>query len=124
LQDQLGKAFADKFEKKYNAPVSGTAAVTYDAVHIFAQAAIAAGGPDDKKAVAAAVKKTPFRGVCGARDFSFDPDQTARPYPAFTKDDTRGMPTGYFQIQDGKSLLVDPSPYNTAKFVLPGWMKA
>jgi branched-chain amino acid transport system substrate-binding protein len=124
LQDQLGKVFADKFEKKYNAPVSGTAAVTYDAVHIFAQAAIAAGGPDDKKAVAAAVKKTPFRGVCGARDFSFDPDQTARPYPAFTKDDTRGMPTGYFQIQDGKSLLVDPSPYNTAKFVLPGWMKA
>jgi branched-chain amino acid transport system substrate-binding protein len=124
LQDEMGTAFAQQFAKKYNAPVSGTAAVTYDAVHIYAKAATAAGGPDDRKAIAEAAKKTVFRGVCGARDFSFDPDQTARPYPTYTNDVNRGMPTGYFQIQNGKSVLVDPAPFNTANFVLPSWMKA
>lgn len=124
LQDDIGTGFADRFTKKFNATVSGTAAVTYDAVNIYAKAAAAAGGVGDKKAIAAAIKKTPFRGVCGARDFSFDPDQTARPYPAYTKDDTRGTPTGYFQIQNGENVLVDPSPFETAKFVMPSWMKA
>ncbi|MCW2612706.1 MAG: branched-chain amino acid transport system substrate-binding protein [Actinomycetota bacterium] len=124
LQDDIGNAFAAKFRKKYNATVSGTAATAYDAVHIYAKSVEAAGGVDDRKKIADATRSLAFRGVCGSRFFGFDADQTARPYPGYTKDSSKGMPLGYYQIQDGKSQLVDPSPFAVAKFTLPGWMKA
>ncbi|NJC65728.1 ABC transporter substrate-binding protein [Planosporangium flavigriseum] len=124
LQDDIGNAFAQKFQKKYNETVSGTAATTYDAVNIYAKSVESAGGPDDRKKIAAATKSMTFRGVCGSRYFGFDPDQTARPYPGYTKDSAKGMPLGYYQIQNGKSVLVDPSPFSVAKFQLPAWMKA
>lgn len=123
LQDTIGQSFSQRFQQKFHAPVSGTAAITYDAVHLYALGASLAGGPGDNKKIAEQIRQTPFRGVCGANYYGFSPDQTVRPYPAYTQDSGLGMPLGYYQIQNGKSVMIDPSPFNTAQFKLPSWFK-
>ncbi|WP_214367002.1 ABC transporter substrate-binding protein [Pseudonocardia sp. H11422] len=122
LQDQIGNDFAARYQRKYGETVSGTAGVTYDAVHLYATAAAIAGGPDDRRRIADVTRRLVFRGVCGSNYFGFDADQTVRPYPAFTQDAGLGMPTGYYQIQGGENVLVDPAPFNIGKFKLPPWM--
>jgi branched-chain amino acid transport system substrate-binding protein len=124
LQDEIGTAWSKRFEDKYKEPASGTAGVTYDAVHLFAQAAAIAGGPDNKKAIADVVRSYVFRGVCGANYYGFDPDQTVRPFPAYTQDSSLGMPCGYYQIRKGENVLIDPAPFHTEEFQMPPWMKS
>ena len=121
IQDARGKAFQQRYRDKFKEePGFSQGGATYDATHIWWQAAAMAGGADDHKKVAAMTRRLTWRGLCGAR--AFDPeDQTARPYPHYTKDAGLGMPVLYFQIQDKKHVVVDPSPYNTGEFQLPPW---
>ena len=90
-------------------------------MHIWAQAAEEAGDPYDFKAVNEVVKNTIYRGVCGTYRWP-DDYLTCYPYPDYTKDPSLGMPHLTFQIQNGKQVLVSPSPYNTGSFQLPSWL--
>ena len=83
---------------------------------------LAAGGVSDRKAVCKAILESKHNGVCGA--YRFDPaDQTAIPYPDVAKTPDDGLPHLFFQIQDGKQVLMSPDPFTTGKFQLPGWIK-
>ncbi len=66
-----------------------------------------------------------WRGVTGVTRFEAE-GQAAYTYPTQVKDSSLGMPHQFLQIQDHTKggLLVAPAPYDTAKFVLPPWMKA
>ena len=66
-----------------------------------------------------------WRGV--TRHHALHPgEQAAYTYPTQTKDSSLGMPHQFLQIQDQtkSGLLIAPAPYDTAKFMLPPWMKA
>jgi branched-chain amino acid transport system substrate-binding protein len=121
IQDARGKAFQDAYRAKFNEqPGFSQGGSTYDAAHIYWQAASMAGGAEDRQRIAKLARRLTWRGLCGAR--AFDPeDQTARPYPHYTKDAGLGMPTLYFQIQDQKHITIDPAPFTTGEFQLPPW---
>ncbi len=121
-QDVVGKAFQDTYRARFNQePGLSQGGSTYDSTLLYATAAAIAGGPDDRRKVASALRKIIFRGVTGSR--RFDPnDQTNRPYPSFTPDPSLGMPTQYFQIQNGQQVVIDPVPYTTGKFQAPPWL--
>ena len=80
-------------------------------------------GPARK--VAERMRNMIWRGVTGATRF-VPGEQSAYTFPTQTKDPSLGMPHQFLQIQDParSGLLIAPSPYDTAKFVLPPWMKA
>lgn len=122
-QDEIGKPFIAEYERRFKAkPGFSQGGATYDSTLIYATAASLAGGPGDRRKIADVTRGLTFRGVTGARRFDSH-DLTNRPYPTFTKDSGLGMPTQYFQIQDGKHVVIWPEPYTTGKFQPPPWFR-
>jgi branched-chain amino acid transport system substrate-binding protein len=122
-QDPVAAPFQAAFQQKFNAPPGfSNAGDQYDLVHLWAQAASAAGDPYDFAAVNKIIKNTVYRGVCGSYRFP-DDYLTCYPYPDATKDPSLGIPHLTFQIQNGKQVLVSPEPYSTGSFQLPPWLK-
>lgn len=121
ILDAIGTSWQKRYREKFNEePGFSQGGATYDATHIWWQAAAMAGGAHDRRKVAEMTRRLLWRGLCGARQF--DPkDQTARPYPHHTRDSGLGMPTMYYQIQNKKHVVIDPAPYNTGEFQLPPW---
>jgi branched-chain amino acid transport system substrate-binding protein len=122
-QDPVADPFQAAFQRKFNAsPGFSNAGDQYDLVHLWAQAASAAGDPYDFAAVNKIIKNTVYRGTCGSYRFP-DSYLTCYPYPDATKDPSLGIPHLTFQIQNGKQVLVSPQPYATGGFQLPPWLK-
>jgi branched-chain amino acid transport system substrate-binding protein len=123
LNDTMGQSYVQRYRDRFNEePGFSQGSGVYDAVHIYWQAACLSGGNvDDRRRIAAQTKRFPWRGVQGARMFD-QPDQTARPYPEFTRDASMSMPTLYVQIQDGKHKVVAPEPFTSGSFQLPPWI--
>jgi branched-chain amino acid transport system substrate-binding protein len=121
IQDELGKRFTTEYQNRFKQrPGFSQGGATYDSTLIYATAAALAGGPEDRRKVAEVTRSLIFRGVTGGR--RFDPqDQTNRPYPTDTKDPSVGMPTQYFQIQNGEHIVIDPSPFTTGEFQPLPW---
>ena len=98
---------------------------------MWATAAALAGGSgepgneEQNRKVADRMRAMIWRGVTGVTRFVPD-EQAAYTYPTQSKDSSLGMPHQFLQIQDHMKggLLVAPAPYDTAKFMLPPWMKA
>jgi branched-chain amino acid transport system substrate-binding protein len=131
LQDEIGQDFNNRYKQKYGASASPlVAAQVYDSAQYYAVAAALAGGtsgpgePDQNKKVAARLRTLIHRGVMGTTHFNAE--QGAIPYPDETLDPSLGMPHQYLQIQDytKEPALIAPPPYETAKFVMPPWIKA
>lgn len=122
LPDAFGQGYVQRYKDRFGEePGFSQGSGVYDAVHIYWQAACLSGGDvADRKRIAAQVKRFPWRGVQGGRMFD-QTDQTARPYPEFTKDASMGMPTLYVQIQNGAHQVVSPAPFTTGTFQLPPW---
>ncbi|HEX9030430.1 MAG TPA: ABC transporter substrate-binding protein, partial [Streptosporangiaceae bacterium] len=121
--DPVADPFQAAFQAKFSAaPGFSNAGDQYDLVHLWAQAAEAAGDPYDFKAVNEIIKNTIYRGVCGTYRFP-DDYLTCYPYPDYTKDPSLGMPHLTFQIQNGKQVLVAPDPYSTGTYQRPPWLK-
>lgn len=122
IQDDIGKAWAAEYERRFKQkPGFSQGGATYDSTLFWATAASLASGADDHRKVAEVTKQLIFRGVTGAR--KLDPkDLTDRPYPTFTKDPSLGMPTQYFQIQNGEHVVIFPDPYLTGEFEPPPWL--
>jgi branched-chain amino acid transport system substrate-binding protein len=122
IEDAKGRAFGEAYERHFGLkPCRCQAGGTYDAAHIYATAASVSGTIEDRRKVAEATRRLVFRGVQGSRAFDA-PDQTARPYPIFTKDPSLGVPLQFGQIQDGDDVVIDPEPYTTGAFRLPPWL--
>lgn len=129
-QDEKGNAFRDKITAKFGDDSSPDVACgPYDYMHHYAIAAAVAGGPgkpgefDQNRRIAQALKRIPYRGVCGTSNYH--PEwQATIPYPTVEKrDPSLGIPHLYFQVQDhtGPRSLIMPSPYDVAEFKTPSW---
>lgn len=131
LQDKIGLAFSKRYKERFGAgssPLIG--AQPYDSLHYFAIAAALAGGTGapgenaQNRKIAEHLRRQIYRGVMGTTHFMV-PEQAAIPYPDATNDPSLGMPHQYLQIQDytKEPGVISPSPYDTAKFKLPPWIK-
>ncbi|MGJ8628676.1 MAG: ABC transporter substrate-binding protein [Sulfitobacter sp.] len=132
LQDEIGKAFSDKYIAAHgeNASPNG-GGQSYQALHAYAVAAALAGGvgapyeEEQNRLVAERLKALIFRGPMGT--LRFVPDTlSAYSYPSQTDDPSLGMPHIFSQIQDYKQagLLVAPAPYDVVEFQTPPWMES
>lgn len=132
LSDDFSKGFADKYIKKFGDKASPNGgAQTYEALHLFAQAAALAGGvgkayeDEQNKKIAARLKASIFRGPTGAIRFDQETQQ-AFSYPVQTKDPSLGMSHIFSQIKNKaeNGAIISPFPYDVAKFELPNWIKS
>jgi branched-chain amino acid transport system substrate-binding protein len=132
LSGDVGKEFTEKYLARYGAKASPNGgAQTYEALHLFAQAAAMAGGvgaayeEEQNRKIAGRLKASIFRGPTGVIRF----DQTAQQafsYPVQTSDPSLGMGHIFSQIKkkEENGYIISPSPYEVAAFELPKWMKA
>jgi branched-chain amino acid transport system substrate-binding protein len=132
LSSDVDKEFGERYLAKYGAKASpNTGAQTYEALHLFAQAAAMAGGvgkayeEDQNRKIAARLKASIFRGPTGAIRFD-QTSQQAFSYPVQTNDPSLGMAHIFSQIKkkEEDGYIISPTPYETAKFELPKWMSA
>ena len=132
LQDEIGTAFETRYKAKFGANAGhNSGAQSYDGAYVWATAAALAGGSGEpgndaqNRKVADRMRSMIWRGVTGTTRFIAD-EQSAYTYPTQTNDPSLAMPHQFLQIQDHTKggLLVAPAPYDTAKFMLPPWMKA
>ena len=132
LQDEIGTAFEQRYKAKFGENAGhNSGAQPYDGCYVWATAAALAGGTGEpgndaqNRKVAERMRAMIWRGVTGTTRF-MPGEQSAYTFPTQTKDPSLGMPHQFLQIQDParSGLLIAPAPYDTAKFVLPPWMKA
>ena len=124
LPGEAGLDFEARYKKLYGEKAGfRNAGQTYDLMMIYATAAALAGGADDSHKIADIIRnRLIHRGVCGAWRFNTD-DQCARPYPSVIKDASLGLPHHFYQIQDGKQVMVAPDPWGQGEFMVPSWIK-
>ncbi|RWI48955.1 MAG: amino acid ABC transporter substrate-binding protein [Mesorhizobium sp.] len=132
LQDEIGNAFEKRYRERFGANAGhNSGAQPYDGTYVWATAAALAGGTgepgnaDQNRKVASRMSSMIWRGVTGSTRF-MPLENAAFTYPTQVNDPSVGMPHQFLQIQDYKKGpgLIAPAPYNTAKFVLPPWIKA
>lgn len=125
LQDEIGKDFMARYEKKFSAKAGlSQAGGQYDLVRLWAQAVAMSGG-DAYNFTAVreyVLNNNVFRGVSGGYAWN-KTDNSVRPYPDDVNDPGVGMPHLTYQIQDGQQVLIDPFPYIAGEFKLPPWLK-
>lgn len=132
LSSDVDEQFTEKYLAKYGAAASpNSGAQTYEALHLFAQAAAMAGGvgapyeEEQNRKIAARLKASIFRGPTGAIRFD-QKSQQAYSYPVQTKDPSLGMAHIFSQIKkkEEAGYIISPTPYEMTTFELPRWMKA
>lgn len=102
------------YEERFGVP-SGTYGVAlYEMTQLYFNAVSEVGDPTDRRAVADAIGRQKRETVSGL--IEFDP-QT---HVAIQSDSH--VPVSFWQIWDGKRLLVGPERYAAAEFRLPPWM--
>ncbi len=89
----------------------------YDMVQML-KAAWTAVDPSDAKGVVAHLKANPHDGTTGHIDFK---DVEAPVYPDNVDSPDQGVTHLFFQVQDGKHVIVGPDEYKEADYVLPPW---
>lgn len=131
-QDEIGLAFERKYKEKFGANAGHLSGCQpYDGCYVWSISAALAGGTgepgneEQNRKVADRMRSLIYRGVNGVTRFIPD-EQAAYAYPDQTRDPSLGMPHFILQIQDHTkpTSLIAPSPYDTAKFLIPPWIKA
>jgi branched-chain amino acid transport system substrate-binding protein len=122
-QDSLGRAFHKKFTSAYKRePGIAYAGMHYDMVYMLARAWGRVGDPKDFKAVAQELRTMIHRGVQGGY-YMNRPGQHVIAYPDETPDPSLGHAHLFFQIQNGKQVLIGPNPFASGKFQPAPWLK-
>ena len=121
LNDKIADDFLARFKKRSSVdPGGSTAGVMYDAVYLYANAVLWAGGTEDRKKIAQFIRSNIHRGVCGA--YAFRPGYQDLPaYPDMEPDSSLGLPHVWEQIWEGKRNIIAPEPYAKTPFQLPPW---
>jgi len=119
LSDQIGNDFRKRYEVKFGQPpgVSNSGGC-YDEVNVWAAAVGAAGTWSDYKRVAAETEKIIHRGTTGGISFK---SHAGLAYPDQTNDPSLGQSHLIVQIQDGKQVVISPTPYTTGEYKTPPW---
>ena len=119
--DDIGKAFMRSYELRFGRPpgrsVAGTA---YDQVNIIINAWVRARNPRAFELVADELRRGVYRGVSGVYWLG-NPRQTGLSYPEDTLDLSTSLAALVFQIQDGSSRIISPTPYAESELRLPSW---
>lgn len=110
-----GLEVAKKYMAKYNAEISSYGQFGYEMIYIYADALKKVKDPADHKAIAAAIGATDKNTAEGR--LKFDP----KTHLAMQGDDF--FPAQFYQIQDGKRILISPERYADGAFRLPPWIK-
>ncbi|MDB5522340.1 MAG: transporter substrate-binding protein [Rhizobium sp.] len=110
-----GVEVATKFQDKYKVETGTYGTVLYEMMNIYFDALRKVKDPADHKAIAAAIGATD-KAVAQGR-LVFDP----KTHLAMQGDDY--FPIQFYQIQDGKRVLISPAKYATGQFKLPAWIK-
>lgn len=108
--------FLEKFDAEYQADPGSYGAMVYEEIMVWAAAAEAAGDPFDKDAVAEALAETNLTETA-IGSIQFDPET----HLAETGD-TDGVPLQFYQLQEGKPVLLGPEEYADGEFQRPSWM--
>lgn len=106
---------SSKYREKYNAEPGIYGPLLYEEVMLYAEALEAVGDPTDKLAIGEYIGNVTKK-IAGG-NLSFDPNT----HLAVQGDGA--IPLQFFQIQDGKRVLIAPEAYKTGEFVTPAWMK-
>lgn len=121
IPDERGKAWIEAYETKFNtSPGWANAPGNYDLVMLWAAAVREVGDPSDFKAIAAATEKLTMRGVTGSHTMV---DHAGVQYPYQNGDASLGQPQLIVQVQEGQQQVIFPSPYTTAEFQVPSWVR-
>lgn len=121
--DRLGRDFATRYANRFGvAPGRSHAGISYDRVHILAQAWAQAGNTRDFDALAARIADIRYRGLNGA--YSFDsPGHSTLALGSASNDPSMAQAHTIFQIQSGRNVLIDPHIYATGSFRSPPWAR-
>lgn len=132
LSGDVGTDFTARYLAKYGEKASANGgAQTYEALHMFAQAAAMAGGVgeayDDvqNKKIADRLRTMIYRGPTGT--IRFNPEtQQAYSYPVETNDPSLGMSHIFSQIEkkEENGKIISPTPYGVTEFRTPKWIKS
>ena len=108
-------AWIQRYKKKFRRnPGFGQAALLYDSVSVWSEG-VKRAGKIDQRAIAKAILSHPHQGICGLYDFKAD-DQ----YPKTGFDN---VPMHFYQIQDGKHVLLYLAEHAVGEFKMPPWVK-
>jgi branched-chain amino acid transport system substrate-binding protein len=109
-------AYAQRWQAKFNEePKSVYAYIVRDAFDIWVQAVEKAGCVDCYDTIIANIRAVNFSGHGGKYVFN-PPDQQALSGVDY-------LPTLWYQIQNTANAIVGPSPYGSASYILPPWIK-
>lgn len=110
-----GLEIAKKYQAKYNAEISTYGQFGYEMIYIYADALKKVKDYKDHKAIAVAIGATDRNSAQGR--LKFDP----KTHLAMQGDDY--FPIQFYQIQDGKRVLISPKRYADGEFRMPPWIK-
>ena len=110
-----GQKLMKAFEDKYGVASGVYGVGLYEMANMYFEALKEVGNPDDHKAIGKAIGKIKRATVAG--NLEFDPATNV----AIQNNDH--IPVSFWQIQDGKRFLIEPSKYANGDFKLPPWMK-
>jgi len=119
--DTFGRTFRRDFETLHGTPAGWSqAGAAFDQVKLMA-AAWASTGTSAPSEVLTYLRSTVFRGVNGVY-YLGAPGQSALSYPDVTPDPSLGQAHMVFQVQNGESRVLGPSPYgDITAFRTPPW---
>lgn len=110
-----GPELLKKFEDLYGTKSGAYGVGLYEMTNIYFDALKKVGDPTDHEAIGKAIGQTDKKVAEGT--IKFDPKTH------LSIQGENYIPITFFQIQDGKRLLIRPAQYATGEFMLPPWMK-
>lgn len=109
-----GKEVSEKYLAEYGVPSGAYGTGLYEQTTIYFDALAKVGDPTDHDAIGKAIGETKRAIVSGFLEF--DPATNVAKYG----DDY--VPVTFFQVQDGKGVMIGPDKFKSGDFVTPSWM--
>lgn len=114
-KNTLGTTLFDKFTAKYSADPGTYGVALYEEVKLWADAADTVGDPMNKTEVGKAIGRLTLDTSMGRLEFD--------PATHLARQGDDAIPLQFFQIQNGRSVLLSPAAFASGKFVAPAWTK-
>ena len=114
-KNTLGTTLFDKFQAKYSADPGTYGVALYEEVKLWADAANKVGDPMNKAEVGKTIGQLSVDTSMGRLEFD--------PATHLAKQGDNYIPLQFFQIQNGRSVLLSPAKFASGKFVTPAWIK-
>jgi len=109
-----GQALLKAYKDKYGVESGPYGVGLYEMAQLSFKALAQVGNPKDHAAIGAAIGKQRAETVAGLIEFD--------PKTHVALQDAAHIPVTFFQIWDGRRVLVEPDKYANGEFKLPPWM--